>query len=165
MTVDMSETKTITIAPADDSDIPAILALLECNGLPLDGFLDHARTALVACAGESVVGSATLELYGTAALLRSVAVDTSLRGQRLGQQLTRAALELARQHGVETVYLLTETAGDFFPRFGFHPIERSAVNAAVQQSVEFTSACPISAQVLALSLAGTSDVSLVGEIA
>jgi amino-acid N-acetyltransferase len=157
MKVNMSETMNITIAPADATDSPAILALLERNGLPQDGFLDYARTALVARASESVVGSAALELYGRAALLRSVAVDASLRGQGLGQQLTRAALELARRHGVETVYLLTETAGDFFPRFGFHSIERSAVDPAVQQSVEFTSACPVSAQVLALSLAGASD--------
>jgi amino-acid N-acetyltransferase len=98
------------------------------------------------------VGSAALELYGNAALLRSVAVDQNLRGQGLGQQLTRAALDLAGQHGVETVYLLTETATDFFPRFGFQPIARSAVAPAVQQSVEFTSACPASAAVLALDL-------------
>ena len=161
----MAEMMTITIAPADDTDIPAILALLERNGLPQDGFLDHERTALVALTGESVVGSAALDLYGRGALLRSVAVDASLRGQGLGQQLTRAALDLARQHRVETVYLLTETAGDFFPRFGFRSIERSAVDSAVQQSVEFSSACPVSAQVLALSLAGASDTLPAGDIA
>jgi amino-acid N-acetyltransferase len=165
MKVDMSETMTITIAPADATDTPAILALLERNGLPRDGFPDQARTALAARAGASVVGSAALELYGMAALLRSVAVDASLRGQGLGQQLTRAALELARQHGVKTVYLLTETAGDFFPRFGFRPIERSTVDPAVQQSVEFTSACPVSALVLALSLASVSDTPPAGDIA
>ena len=145
---------TMTISVADKGDMPAILALLEGSGLPQDGLADHVATTLAARIGDRVVGSAALELYGAAELLRSVAVDRSLRGQGLGQQLTRAALDLARQRGVKQLYLLTETAGGFFPRFGFRPIARSAVDPAVRQSVEFTSACPVSAQVLALSLAG-----------
>lgn len=145
---------TMTISVADKGDMPAILALLEGSGLPQDGLADHVATTLAARIGDRVVGSAALELYGAAALLRSVAVDRSLRGQGLGQQLTRAALDLARQRGVKQLYLLTETAGGFFPRFGFRPLARSAVDPAVRQSVEFTSACPVSAQVLALSLAG-----------
>lgn len=143
---------TLTITAANDADLPGVLALLERNGLPQDGFPDHLATALVARAGNTIVGSAAIELYGPAALLRSVAVDTAQRGQGLGLQLTRSALDLARQHGVTTVYLLTETAGDFFPRFGFRAVERTAVDPLVQQSVEFTSACPDSALVLVATL-------------
>ena len=51
-----------------------------------------------------------------------------------------------------TVYLLTETAGDFFPRFGFRPTTRAAVPSAVQQSVEFREACPASAVVMRTEL-------------
>jgi amino-acid N-acetyltransferase len=140
------------IDTARASELPAVLALLERAGLPPDGLSDHVATTLVARDAGSIVGSAALELYGNAALLRSVAVDQTWRGQGFGQRLTRAALDLARQHGMETVYLLTETATDFFPRFGFQPIARADVAPAVQQSVEFTSACPASAAVLALDL-------------
>jgi amino-acid N-acetyltransferase len=143
---------TVAIEAARNSDLRAVLALLERSGLPPEGLSEHFATALVARSGDAVVGSAALEVYGRAALLRSVAVDGALRGQGLGQRLTRAALDLARQQGITTVYLLTETAGDFFPRFGFHPTERAAVDVAVQQSVEFTSACPASAQLLVASL-------------
>ena len=143
---------TITIGAARNSDLPAVLALLERSGLPQEGLSEHVATTLVARSSDAVIGSAALELYDGAALLRSVAVDSTLRGQGLGQRLTRAALDLARQHGVATVYLLTETAGDFFPRFGFHPTERASVERAVQQSVEFISSCPASAQVLVASL-------------
>jgi amino-acid N-acetyltransferase len=142
----------VIIDSARASDLPAVLSLLERAGLPQDGLSVHLATTLVARQASSIVGSAALELYGNAALLRSVAVDQHLRGQGLGQQLTRAALDLARQHGVGTVYLLTETATNFFPRFGFQPIARADVAPAVQQSVEFTSACPASAAVLALDL-------------
>jgi amino-acid N-acetyltransferase len=107
---------------------------------------------VLALDADQVVGSGALELYGDAALLRSVAVAPEQRGQGLGQQLTQAALDLARQHGVRQVYLLTETAADFFPRFGFRPIARADVTPAVQRSVEFTSACPQSALVMGASL-------------
>ena len=147
---------TITIGVARPSDLPAVLALLERSGLPQDGLSEHLATTVVARSGDAVVGSAALEVYGEAALLRSVAVDSGLRGHGLGQRLTRTALALARQHGIAIVYLLTETAGDFFPRFGFQLTERAAVEPAVQQSVEFISACPASAQVLVASLSTTS---------
>jgi amino-acid N-acetyltransferase len=148
----------VMIDAATQTDLAAILALLERAGLPQDGLADHLATTLVARQDGVIVGSAALELYGAAALLRSVAVEARLRGQGLGQQLTCAALDLARQRGVTTVYLLTETAGNFFPRFGFRPIERSAIDPAVQQSIEFRSACPMSAQVLVASLTAAAPL-------
>ena len=151
--IDIEPTVAITISAARDADLPAILALLERSGLPPDGLAEHMAAALAARADGRLVGSAALELYGSAALLRSVAVDAPLHGRGLGQRLTRAALGLARQRGITTVYLLTETAGDFFARLGFRPLPRAAVDPAVQQSVEFTSACPASAQVFVAELA------------
>ncbi|MFN8474960.1 MAG: arsenic resistance N-acetyltransferase ArsN2 [Anaerolineae bacterium] len=138
----------VTIGPARPEDFPAVLALLERSHLPPDGLADHRDALLVAREGDAVVGSAALEVYGDAALLRSVAVDERLRGHGLGQRLTDAALEMARERGIHEVYLLTETAADFFPRFGFRPVDRTDVAAEVQQSVEFTSACPVSALVM-----------------
>lgn len=142
----------ISIGQAAVEDLPAVLALLEKSGLPKDGIAEHLVTMLVAREGKRIVGSAGLELYEKAALLRSVAVDKSLRGQGIGQQLTRSALDLALKHGATTVYLLTETASEFFSRFGFKPISRSQVPPFLQQSVEFTSACPTSALVMMMRL-------------
>jgi len=143
----------IKIERARPGDLPDLLALLEASGLPLDGLSDHILTTVVARDNGQLVGSAALELYGAAALLRSVAVAPALRGWRLGERLVRSALDLARRRGADTVYLLTETAAEFFPRFGFQLIQRGEVVPAVQQSVEFTSACPASAQAMRLVLA------------
>jgi amino-acid N-acetyltransferase len=137
-----------TIAPATSADLPQILELLERCRLPTVGLAEHLDTTLVAQDGDRVVGSAALELYGAAALLRSVAVAPGLRGLGHGEELTRRALELARRRRIRTVYLLTETAGGFFPRFGFRTVPRNEVDRAVQRSVEFTRACPASAQVM-----------------
>lgn len=138
----------IQISPATPADLPAILALLNAAELPEAGLAEHLNTALVARSGDAIVGSAALEIYGSAALLRSVAVAPAVRGQGIGRAVTEAALELARRHQMKQIYLLTTTAETYFPAFGFTPISRAAVDPQVQQSVEFTGACPASAVVL-----------------
>jgi amino-acid N-acetyltransferase len=147
---------TVKIDSAQTGDLPALFALLEDSGLPTAGLAAHLATTLVAHDGERLVGSAALELYGSEALLRSVAVAAPLRGQGLGEQLTHSALELARLHCVQQVSLLTETAQQFFARFGFHPIARTEVSSALHQSIEWTSACPVTAQAMTLRL-GSSE--------
>lgn len=141
-----------TIAQGRAHDLPRVLAFLGANGLPGDGLAEHAAGVLIARVGETIVGTAALEVYGDEALLRSVAVDAALRGTGLGQDLTRAVLESAKRRGVRRVFLLTDTAARFFPRFGFTEISRDAVPESIQRTVEFASVCPSSAHVMALDL-------------
>lgn len=143
----------MTIETASVRDLPQIRELLDRHHLPLAGLGEHIATMLVAREGSQVVGTAALEIYDAAALLRSVAVDSGQQGRGLGHELTEAALRLAWAHGAQQVFLLTTTAERFFPRFGFEAITRADVPAAVQASVEFQSACPASAVVMRKSLA------------
>ncbi len=129
-------------------DVEELFQMLAGNHLPPDGLREHLSTTLVARQDGCVVGSAALEVYPDAALLRSVAVTPSLQGQHLGRRLTEAALDLAREHEARAVYLLTTTASEYFPKFGFERITRDEVPAAVRTSIEFTSACPASATVM-----------------
>jgi amino-acid N-acetyltransferase len=138
----------VVIEHAKERDLSQVLALLDRLSLPLAGVTDHLGTMVVARANGRVVGAAALELYADGALLRSVAVDSALQGKRVGHQLTEAALQLAQEHGADTVFLLTTTAEKFFPKFGFEQITRQEVPASVQASVEFQSACPASAVVM-----------------
>ena len=138
----------MVIDAARERDLPAVRDLLTRQHLPLDGVDEHVGTMVVARDGGGVVGAAALELYADGALLRSVVVDPAVQGQRLGQRLTQAALALAQMRGARTVFLLTTTAEDYFPRFGFERIARADVPASVQTSVEFRSACPASAVVM-----------------
>jgi amino-acid N-acetyltransferase len=135
----------MNINTATASDLPDILELLKTSRLPTDGLADHLATTLVAEAEGRLVGCAAVEIYGTAGLLRSVAVDPARRGTGLGHRLTEAALELALARGVRSVYLLTTTAGDFFPRFGFKKIDRKEMDPALEPSAELRGACPASA--------------------
>jgi amino-acid N-acetyltransferase len=142
----------IDIGGARPEELPGILALLDECELPTEGLVPHLSTTLVARDGDQIVGSSALEMYEEFALLRSVAVKPAFRGRGLAQRLTRAALDLAKHHQVTAVYLLTETASKYFPRFGFKSIPRSDVPEKVQRSVEFTTLCPDTATVMETSL-------------
>jgi amino-acid N-acetyltransferase len=142
----------MAIEPARAADYEPIAALLVANQLPVAGFRECLANALVVRDGERIVAAAALETYPSGVLLRSVVVDARLRGSGLGGRLTKAALALARQLHAPAAYLLTTTAGEFFPQFGFAPISRGDVPIDVRQSVEFTSACPASALVMRVGL-------------
>ena len=133
------------VGPLAPGEEEALLDLLARCRLPEAGVRRHLANALVARADGRIVGSAVLELYPEGALLRSVAVDAGSRGRGLGARLTGEALDLARRRGARRVFLLTETAARFFPRFGFREIARPAVPESVRASEEFASACPASA--------------------
>lgn len=136
---------TYDIRPASAEDLGPATTLLTESHLPLDGFAEHIGDALVATRGGRVVGVVELELYGRDALLRSLVVSPSERGARLGERLAAGALRMAGDRGVGDVYLLTETADGFFPRFGFAKSDRESAPPAVRDSVEFRLACPQSA--------------------
>jgi amino-acid N-acetyltransferase len=140
----------VGLASAEDSAV--ILDLLQVNRLPVDGLIDHLATTVVAREAGRIVGSAALEMHGEHALLRSVAVRPAFQSRGLGRALTEAALTMARDRHVRAVYLLTMTAEQFFPRFGFTRIGRDVVPDTVQTSVEFTSACPSTATVMMKTL-------------
>jgi len=142
----------IAIAKAGQESAPEIVSFLSANKLPEAGLREYATDLLVARDQGRLVGTAALEIHASDALLRSVAVEQSLRGTGLGQRLTRAALDVARKRGVAHVYLLTETAGGFFPRFGFADVPRSQVPESIRRTVEFASACPSSARVMMLEI-------------
>jgi amino-acid N-acetyltransferase len=133
---------------ARSEDLDEVLSLLAQHHLPLEGLREHFETTIVAREEDRIVGSAALELYADGALLRSVAVAPARQGRQLGRELTEAAIRLAEERRAPAIYLLTTTAEQYFPKFGFETIARAEVPPAVQQSVELTSACPSTATVM-----------------
>ncbi|HSU15782.1 arsenic resistance N-acetyltransferase ArsN2 [Longimicrobium sp.] len=143
------------IRPVRAEDRDAVEALLRRAELPPDGLDEQFGDAYaVAVAEGRIVGAAGVEVYGDAGLLRSVAVDPEWRGRGLGAALTRERLAWAEARGLGDVYLLTNTAADYFPKLGFAPVAREKVPEAVRGSVQFASVCPSSAAVMVLSLGG-----------
>jgi amino-acid N-acetyltransferase len=141
-----------TMISAGPKDLPQALELLERCDLPRDGLEAPDIFIVVAKNDDRVIGCAALEVYGNAGLLRSVAVNPAQRSEALGTRLVEWVLMYAEHSGLQQLYLLTETAAEYFPRFGFRPIAREAVSPAIHASVEWTSACPESAQAMVLEL-------------
>jgi amino-acid N-acetyltransferase len=95
-------------------------------------------------AGE-LIGCGGLELYGDEALLRSLAVKENQRGKELGKIIVDDLINQARQKNIKTIFLLTETAKDFFTKKGFKTISRDAAPEHMRASSEFSHVCPASA--------------------
>ena len=143
----------LTISKARDEDFTAAQRLVEDCHLPLDGLRECWRDAYVARIDGKIVGFAALENFGERGLLRSVAVSSKARRGGFGRKLVDAILADARQSGMQEIYLLTQTAADFFARFyQFESIFRNEMPGDVQRSVESVSACPVSAQSMRLAL-------------
>ncbi len=126
----------VVIAQTEPHDVDELTSLLNYYNLSTARLNAHLATTLVARVDQHVVGSAALEVYGTAALLISVAVAPHVRGRRLAECLTLAALDLARERGVAFVYLLAESSGYYFLRFGFTSISREELPPPLYQSVK-----------------------------
>lgn len=133
------------------SDLTKVEGLLTAAHLPLEGVRDHLAHFWLVFEGQTLIGCAGLEPYGEVGLLRSVAVDQSHRGEGLGQALVNRVLQESAAGGMKQVALLTTTAADYFPRWGFQVVGRDDLPVALHQSAEFQGACPDSAVALLLT--------------
>ncbi len=134
------------------SEYEAADALVAASGLPLDDIERCRDTQFVLRDDAAIIATAALEVHGADAILRSVAVEPTRRGQRLGEQVVAHAIGHARSVGLRALYLLTETAEEFFPRFGFLREPRDAAPPAIQESVEYRAVCGSDAVAMVLEL-------------
>jgi amino-acid N-acetyltransferase len=140
------------IGPASAQDLIAIRALLERSGLPTSD-LESARPEFAVLREDSqVVAAGALQRFGSSALLRSVVVAPDRRGSGLGQVIVSELERVARATDISHLFLLTQTAAEFFARRGYRVIERNTAPEDMQGSEEFLSLCPGSATCMAKSL-------------
>ena len=119
---------------------------LENNDLPYKDI--NVETSLMFSyldADNNIIGSGGLEFYGPFALLRSIAVRKDLQGKGIGKAIVRDLLEKAKEKKVTAVYLLTETAHDYFSNLRFLDVDRANVPQEIRSSSEFSNVCPASA--------------------
>lgn len=125
---------------------PAIKAILSACNLPTQDLGEQNLEHFFGCSQTDEPGGVVgLELYGSVALLRSLAVTEVVRGKGCGKALVKRAEQHARRAGVSELYLLTSTAKPFFEGLGYLETERAQAPAAIQATKEFASICPGSA--------------------
>lgn len=148
----MTDRTSLGIRHAAPYDYLSILNLLATSNLPQAGVWEWLDSFFVAEAGNSVIGTAGLEVYGAEGVLRSVAVTEPRRGNGIGRMLTDTVIDHARASGVHRLFLLTPSAEGYFARRGFRGTQRVAASIEVRRSVEFREACPTSATAMVLDL-------------
>jgi len=148
-----------TIRAAISDDLPAVVALLVSAKLtPNDIEAQFGSQFAVAVddTTQAIIGAAGIEVYRDAVsdigLLRSAVTDEAWRGMGIGSALTIDRLSWAEREQLSAIFLLTETAVEFWKRFGFIRITRDAAPPSLQTSHEWKEGCPASAVAMALKL-------------
>ena len=144
----MNTAKQATIIRADNEQRQAVIALLQSENLPVEDLPGLLDDFFVAIAGKTIVGAIGLEQYGKAGLLRSLVVNKTHRNKNIASQLISRLEKHAVESGVDTMYLLTETAPQYFETKGYRSITREEVPTRLQTSSEFSHVCPASAIVM-----------------
>ena len=138
-------------------DEKEIVKLLSQAKLPAqDLTLEKLEHFLVAKAKDgSVIGAVGVELYQDVGLLRSLVVHPAYQGKGLGKWLTREVESIAQQRSIKTLFVLTTTATEFFPKLGYQVIQRDRAPMSIAKTEEFKTICPVSAVCLFKTLEPT----------
>lgn len=122
-----------------------VIALLSSENLPIDDLPATLKNFLITTENEELIGVVGLETYGKYGLLRSLAVRSDYRNRSIAGKLVEQIENVATAEGLKAIFLLTETAPDYFSRKGYHIVSRTEIPREVQQSSEFSHVCPQSA--------------------
>lgn len=116
--------------------------LLGLCGLPGDDIApEDLSDFYIASDGDQDIGVAGVEIRGSYALIRSVAVHPGHRSQGLGAQLVEAAEQRAVERGARQLFLLTNDAQAFFRSRGFEETSRCSAPVEIQSCTQFGSSC------------------------
>ncbi len=130
-----------------------VARLLQANQLPTEDLPDNPDAVLFGCLRDgALAGVVGLELYRSSALLRSLAVDSSQRGQGLGFALLQYAEQAAAAKGVRNLYLLTTTAERYFKRRGYEAADRASTPPDIQGTRQFAGLCSASSAFMVKAL-------------
>ena len=149
----MNTVNRVKLSRAKEWQRQSIVALLQAEKLPAADLPVSLDNFLAAMQENNVIGAVGLEQYENYGLLRSMVVNKEFRNKNIAADLIQELERMARTSGIDCMYLLTETAPQYFERKGYERISRDAVPKAVQVSSEFSSVCPVSAIVMKKSLA------------
>lgn len=141
------------VRPAKMDDLSSMHSLLSQANLPTEGVESSVlQNYFVAYLDGQVVGMVGIEIYGAIGLLRSLVVAPAYRNKGIARRLLSYIIGCVRENSVQTLYLLTTTATNYFQDFGFKKIERSQTPAAIKNTLEFSQLCPEYSEIMAFNI-------------
>jgi amino-acid N-acetyltransferase len=127
-------------------DVLEINSLLKAEDLPeVDPREFSAYFFKVLNPQEKIIGAIGLEVYGEYGLLRSMVVDKNHRSKGIAKEMVEQIMNISAEIGLYEVYLLTNTADQYFLKNGFEVKQREHCPSEIKNSSEFKSICPLSA--------------------
>ena len=127
-----------------ESDFAPVRQMLDDASLPVSDFAAE-HLAFVACVDGQPIAAIGYERLGDRWLLRSLVVIEEHRSHGVGARLVAALEDLAREHAVVEIWLLTIDADDFFESLGYRRRERGEAPETIRGTAEFAELCPASA--------------------
>ena len=124
----------IKIEQATLGDTSSIHRLLVNCDLSTLEVLEAGTLYFVARLGEKTVGVCGLEFDGQSALLRSVAVDSGVRGQGIAKALIDGALQELRRRRIRALFLFSKDTGAYFEKLGWMEVPVGEAAASLRQA-------------------------------
>jgi amino-acid N-acetyltransferase len=144
----MLHTGEVDIIRANGSHRQTIITLLQTESLPVEDLPRDMEHFFVAVDNGHITGVAGLEQYEDYGLLRSLVVHKQHRNKSIASAMITTLEKHASDLKLKSIYLLTETAAEYFSKKGYSKVAREQVPDAIRQSSQFSSVCPATAVVL-----------------
>ena len=128
--------------PTRSNELPHLEALLKANKLCFNDLESQGVELFSVTKEDTLVGYFGYEVFGDNALFRSFIVVPEQRTKNYGNLMWEMARKQLKESGVKHIYLLTNTATEFFMKVGYKSFERTKVPDAIAQTSEFTTFCP-----------------------
>ena len=138
----------MNIVKATDQRRDGILNLLQSQKLPSEDLPFFLNDFYIALEEDKLIGVIGMERYSHYGLLRSMAVHPDYRNKHIAETLLLRLEKKAVSSGITAMFLLTETAANYFERKGYDTITRDDVPNDLMGSPEFSHVCPVSATVM-----------------
>lgn len=130
----------------------AVIALLSAEKLPVDDLPQSLKNFRVMIHEDNVIGTAGFEVHGNYGLLRSLVVSKDFHNRGVAGKLLHRIEVLIGLDAIHDIYLLTESAENYFIKKGYKKTDRNTMPAEIQQSSQFSYVCPQSALAMKKSL-------------
>lgn len=143
--------KEYDICAAERADAGAVVELLMASDLPTVNVIEQMDNFLIA-KDQEIIGALGVLYKDKSALLRSFVVAPKRRKKGIGLSLVNGMLHKIKKQGMTEVFLLTETAADYFIKVGFTEIKRAEIPETLLKESGLDRACPCSSRCFILKI-------------
>ena len=136
-----------------EKDLPQVCSLLKEHQLPDSDIAEHLENLVLVEQDNNIIGLGGLEICGdTTALLRSIVVEANHQNKGIATKIVQLLITKASDRKIKSLYLITESAVNYFGKFKFVVQDRSNTPDTIMQTKQFGELCPNTATLMLLKI-------------